>query len=219
MLADHIAWTFVPTESVLAFGMHLFGRLTAPIMCFFIAEGYVHTTNLRKYFIRMAVFSVISGWAYGFYESGGKLGYHGFGMIYTLFLGLIAIHVWNQKQLMTGLRIVLIVILCFFSLLGDWPIMGILWPLFFYIYRDDNHKKYVSFSIVGVLEASSFIFMYWGDWSMVIAMLCQFGVLLAIPVLSCYNGQLGKYKGMKWLFYIFYPAHLIAITLIRIMII
>ncbi len=217
MLTDHIAWAFVPTESVLAFCMHVFGRLTAPIMCFFIAEGYVHTRNLGKYFLRMAIFGVISSWAYGFYESGGSMAFYGFGMIYTLFLGLLAIHVWNKSDWIVGLRVLLIAVLCICSLFGDWPIMGILWPLYFYFYRDDNRKKYMAFSIIAVLELFSFIFMNWGDWSMAIAMLCQFGVLLAVPLLSCYNGQLGKWKGMKWLFYIFYPAHLIILGLISMM--
>ena len=219
MLTDHIAWTFVPTESVLAFCMHVFGRLTAPIMCFFIAEGYVHTRNLAKYFTRMGIFAIISAGAYSFYESGGKIGIFEFGMIYTLFLGLLAIHVWNQKQWITGLRVVLIIVFCLLSLYGDWPIMGILWPLYFYIYRDDNRKKYIAFSIIAVLESSSFIFMNWGNWPKVIAMLCQFGVLLVIPILQRYNEQLGKYKGMKWLFYVFYPAHLMIITLIRMLLV
>ncbi len=217
MLVDHIAWTFVPTESVTAFLMHTFGRLTAPIMCFFIAEGYCHTRNLGKYVMRLAVFSVISSWAYSFYESGGTMQFYGFGMIYTLFLGLLAIHVWNQREWLTGIRILLIGILCICSLLGDWPMVGVLWPLFFYIYRDDAKKKFTSFSIVGALEASTFVVMFWGNWGMVLAMLCQFAVLLAVPILKCYNGELGKHRGMKWLFYIFYPLHLIILGLISLM--
>lgn len=35
----------------------------------------------------------------------------------------------------------------------------------------------------------------------------QWFSLLAIPLLMLYNGQRGKWK-LKYLFYIFYPAHL-----------
>ena len=35
-------------------------------------------------------------------------------------------------------------------------------------------------------------------------------VLLAILPLALYNGQRGKWN-LKWLFYIYYPAHLVAI--------
>lgn len=44
----------------------------------------------------------------------------------------------------------------------------------------------------------------------------QMAVALAIPVLYLYNGQKGKWNGMKWLFYVYYPVHLIILGLIRI---
>ncbi len=40
---------------------------------------------------------------------------------------------------------------------------------------------------------------------------------LSIPLLFQYNGERGKWKGMKWLFYIYYPAHLVVIGIIRIL--
>ena len=42
MTLDHIAYTFVPPESTATYIMRLFGRITAPLMCFFIAEGFRH---------------------------------------------------------------------------------------------------------------------------------------------------------------------------------
>ena len=44
----------------------------------------------------------------------------------------------------------------------------------------------------------------------------QMCVALAIPLLHSYNGKLGKWKGMKWFFYLYYPLHLILCGLIRI---
>lgn len=44
----------------------------------------------------------------------------------------------------------------------------------------------------------------------------QLGVILLYPLLKQYNGQKGKAKWMKWFFYIYYPAHLILVGLIRI---
>ena len=60
MVVDHTAWGFVEFMSPLGQIMHLFGRLTLPIMCFFVAEGYRHTSNLKKYILRMAVFALIT---------------------------------------------------------------------------------------------------------------------------------------------------------------
>lgn len=39
---------------------------------------------------------------------------------------------------------------------------------------------------------------------------------LTIPILAQYNGGRGKWKGMKWFFYGYYPAHLVIVGIIRI---
>lgn len=218
MLIDNITWTFVPTDTVLAFVLHLIGRTAAPIMCFFLVEGYCHTKNLGKYFLRLAIFSLISSYAYAFYESGGDFEFYGFGMIYTLFLGLLAIHIWNQTEWLYGIRILLVAIVCIASMMGDWPVVGVLWPLFLFIFREDEKKKYLSFAIIGCLSALSFQIVYFGNGRMMLAQLCQFGVLLAIPLLKCYNGELGsRNKAGKWLFYIFYPLHLLIIGMVSLL--
>ena len=60
MLIDHLAWAFVPLDTPLAQGMHTVGRLTAPIMAYFLAEGYVHTRSFRRYALRLGVFALLS---------------------------------------------------------------------------------------------------------------------------------------------------------------
>ncbi len=40
--------------------------------------------------------------------------------------------------------------------------------------------------------------------------------LRSLPNLRLYNGERGRLKGMKWFFYIYYPAHLFIIGIIRI---
>ena len=44
----------------------------------------------------------------------------------------------------------------------------------------------------------------------------QMFTFFTIPILKQYNGERGKWKGMKWLFYIYYPAHLVIIGIVRI---
>ena len=44
----------------------------------------------------------------------------------------------------------------------------------------------------------------------------QMFTFLTIPILAQYNGQRGSWKGMKWFFYVYYPAHLVVIGLIRV---
>ncbi|QFJ56197.1 hypothetical protein FXF36_04845 [Pseudobutyrivibrio xylanivorans] len=45
----------------------------------------------------------------------------------------------------------------------------------------------------------------------------QLFVCLTNPLLKAYNGQRGNMRNMKYLFYIYYPAHLILCGIIRIL--
>ncbi len=58
MTIDHLTWTLVPGNSRVwwAIALHLIGRLTAPIMWFFIAEGYHYTRDKKKYAARRTEF-------------------------------------------------------------------------------------------------------------------------------------------------------------------
>ncbi|MGN0551327.1 MAG: TraX family protein [Acutalibacteraceae bacterium] len=215
MLTDHLAWAFVSTASFEGQLMHTVGRLATPIMCMLIAEGYHHTRNLKKYVIRMAVFAAVSAFAYSFFESGGHITYKGMGVIYTLLLGLISIIIWNTDMISTPAKVLSVALLCVLSLQGDWPIMGVLWPLCFAVFRDNKKAQIISFLVIAILEAviiNAKTIMHIPElwW----AKTFQFGVLFVIPILMLYNGKLGGRRGGKWFFYIFYPAHLLALGLI-----
>ena len=68
MTVDHLTWVFFPGYNTAwyALALHLFGRITAPTMWFFVAEGYYHTRNVKKYDARLFILSVISHFAYCF---------------------------------------------------------------------------------------------------------------------------------------------------------
>ena len=47
MVVDHTAIVFVPDSFPAMWLLRMIGRMTAPIMCYFIAEGYYYTSNLK----------------------------------------------------------------------------------------------------------------------------------------------------------------------------
>ena len=60
MVFDHCMVVFIPHDLAIYEVLRMPGRLTAPIMCFLIAEGYYHTSNLWRYMKRLFVMAVIS---------------------------------------------------------------------------------------------------------------------------------------------------------------
>ena len=67
MTLDHIAFTFVPSGTALHYILHMIGKTTAPIMCYFLAKGFRYTHDRKKYFIRLLLFAAISQPVYYIY--------------------------------------------------------------------------------------------------------------------------------------------------------
>ena len=107
--------------------------------------------------------------------------------------------------------IITLLILSAFS--ADWSSIAVLAILEMYKKRGDlkgQMKEMILFvSIYGLV---SFFFV-----SKVYALVLV-GVLLVYPVLKLYNGEKGRAVWMKWFFYIYYPAHLVIVGIIRILV-
>lgn len=231
MLIDHIAWAFVPFSSVLGQIMHFIGRFTAPMMCYFIAEGYFYTRNVKKYIVRIGIFAVISQIPFVVAEKltapplmmiDGKLWINpellvpSFNVMFTLLLGLVALLLWNIKIIEKPLRIMIVISLCFISLSGDWMCFTVLWILFFGIYRNDNKGKWISYYCIALSSMTIVITtnilgglpLWQNFW--------QAGLLFPPFILMLHNGEKGSNTPFhKWFFYIFYPLHLLIIGIIK----
>lgn len=221
MLIDHIAWAFVPTASLPGQIMHFIGRLTAPTMAYFVAEGYFYTHSIKKYVLRMGVFALLS-WApfvyfeYGCWPITVQSGYVRilpyFGVIYTLFLGLLAICLWDSAKCPRWCKSLGIIGLCVISIVGDWAFFNVLWCLVLYVYREKPRQKWIAFSAVGLVCCLPILWQRpW--WSF----LFMIGIFMAPFLMQFgYNGEPGSKRAIhKWFFYIFYPLHLLFLGWLR----
>lgn len=206
MFADHFTWLLLPgaNESPLAIGMHLFGRLTAPIMWYFIAEGMIHTRNRERYLLRLLVFGLVSMGAYQF-----AFGIPMLGAILPLFSGAAMVYLLDKVE-NRFVAVVAIVALYVLTQNGDFGVVAPL-AILRMAQRDTKKSKLIelAFAMIAYL-----IFRSWMNWGDSMAYnLMPFGMLLALPVIGLYDGRPQPRK--TDLFYYAYPAHLIIIGFIR----
>jgi hypothetical protein len=226
MLTDHIGWAFVSSDTPIAeFAVHFIGRLTAPLMCFFIAEGFYHTRNVKKYALRLLGLSVISHVPYVLFvilSNGQELPLsvkdyfiYGTSSMMTYFLGLLALMVWHDEIMLKFTKIAVIAVLGFFCLFCDWGYITFLWILSFGLLRHKGFKYQIAaFAVV----AAGYVI---SDGMATVYALYPVGVFGVIPLLLMYNGERGRRgqssKLSKWFFYALYPAHLLILDLILIL--
>lgn len=227
MTVDHIAWAMFdgyPTAPLPIF-MHIIGRLTCPIMCYFIAEGYHYTKNINKYTFRLFAFAFISHFAYIFasnafvdFKSFIPFYYGDFlnqtSVMWSLAWGLVMLRIADSKKVKLTCKVLLVILICIITLPSDWSCIASLCIMAIGTNRD-NLKKQMAWMIFYVALYS---LVYFFAIDKVYGVL-QMGVILSIPIIAMYNGSRGKNekinKFMKWFFYIFYPAHLFVIGLIN----
>ena len=206
MTIDHIAYVFVPPDSVLYFIMRIIGRLTAPLMAFLLVEGFHHTRNRRRYLGRLLVFALISQPFYSLMISGSL------NVMYTFAVSLIMLGIVDNKRINVCVKVILSGLCLMLSLLGDWAYWIPIWCLMFYKFRGNFKYQAIAFGLVSAIMTMHQI-MSFGIGNTIFFV--QFGVLLSLIPMSMYNGKRGGQAKNKVFnaisergAYIYYPLHL-----------
>lgn len=220
MTVDHLTWAFFPgTQAVwYVFALHIIGRLTAPIMWFFIAEGCFYTRNIWKYAGRLFLFALISHFAYNFAFgipflpfSNGSF-FNQTGVMWSLAWAVVLIAIQRDERVPKWVKIIAIPIICVITFPSDWSCIAVMCPFFLYQHRG-NFKAQALDIVIWTLMYAAVYFIFFDKLYGIL----QLFTFLTIPILARYNGERGKkIPGMKWGFYIYYPAHLVIIGIIRI---
>lgn len=220
MLLNHIGHMFLtrgtPTYEIL----EDIGFFTAPVMCYFLVEGYGYTRSKFQYGLRLFLFALLSQIPFQL-----AFGNKGLNMIFTLFCCFLILVV-QEKILSPLLQIALCVLLTMATVIADWPLVA---PIFTIMLANGmgNRKKLAcgfgaAYLLFAILNTQNYMFGEQGDWTLYAvchAALSGLGILAAgAAVLFFYNGERAQ-KGRdfaKWFFYIFYPAHLLVLYFIKI---
>lgn len=228
MTVDHIAWAVFPgyPAAPLPVVMHLIGRITCPVMCYFIAEGFHYTRDVRKYTARLFIFAVISHFAYIF-ASNDYVDLHSFipfyygsvlnqtSVMWSLAWGLVMLRAANSEKLSQGAKVAAVLLICLVSFPADWSCIAALCVMAFGMNRGKLRVQAFWLVLYTAMYAAVYFFALDRLYGLI-----QMGVVLALPVIALYNGQRGKNarvnRFMKWFFYIYYPAHLFVIGLLSV---
>ncbi len=201
MLADHIGMILLPQIKIL----RIIGRLAFPVFAYMVGEGFIHTRNRGRYFLQMLGLAAVC--QIGLYVATGSLlqcVIVSFSLSVAVMSGIAYFR--ERKTLLSatvpiaiGAAVLFIVVLLPKLLPGtdfavDYGLPGILIPIT--VYCAPNRT-----------------------WKLILTTLCliargldlggiQWFSLLAVLLLMCYNGQRGS-RRLKYLFYIFYPLHLV----------
>ena len=227
MTVDHVAWVLFPGYQIgiVPIVMHIIGRITCPIMCFFVAEGYHHTKNVKRYTNRLFLFSFISHFAYVYFSleyvdwrSFIPFYYGDFlnqtSVLWALAWGLVMLRVTDSKKIKEPAKYLIIILICLLSFPADWSCIASLCILAFGTNRN-NLKKQMLWMVFYVAIYSV---VYFFAIDKVYALL-QMAVILAVPFLWLYSGKKSNSQRLngviKYFFYLYYPLHLFVLGFVK----
>ncbi|MER2063677.1 MAG: TraX family protein, partial [Alkalibacterium sp.] len=58
MFVDHFSRVITEEGTATSWGLHLFGRLAAPLIAYLVAEGHHYTSDKQAYATRLFIFAV-----------------------------------------------------------------------------------------------------------------------------------------------------------------
>lgn len=203
MLIDHVGLLLFPQVRWL----RIIGRLAYPIFAYMIAEGCRYTKHRTRYLLQMGGLALVCQLVYYFAQDSLYQC-----ILVTFTLSIVTVYAIDNfrkhKGVFSGALAILVfgaVIYACYVLPGklpgtdfgiDYGFLGIMLPVVIYLVPDKRGKV---FAAAAVLVAMS------GRWGNI-----QWYALFALPLLLLYNENRGK-ANLKYLFYIFYPAHLVAL--------
>ena len=204
MLADHIGVIFFPDVEL----FRIAGRLAYPIFAYMIGEGCSHTHNKKRYITNLIVVALVCQGAYFMYERSLDM------CIMVTFSLSVALAFCVQRAQcaevleqrifrfaeLGGAIVGVWLANIYFDI--DYGFWGCIIPVLPLLLTNSRlYTKLVIFGVGLVVLASEYGGVQWYS-------------LLALPLLALYNGKRGRYN-LKYFFYIFYPAHLLALELIK----
>ena len=189
--------------------MRAIGRISFPIFCFLLIEGFMHTHDVKKYALNLGIFALVSEIPFDLAFAGKPFYLDYQNVFFTLFIGLVMMiflqkidskaqkdaGAWQRANWKVSVgKLLVIVAACAVATLlkTDYSAMGILTIVLMYNMR--KNKMYC----IGI-----------GCAVLALLSLNEITCFLAMIPVHFYNGKRGL--NLKYPFYAFYPVHLLVL--------
>lgn len=210
MTADHAGYIYADVLPTWAFYACLVvGGVTFPVMAFLITEGYRHTSDVRRYALRLFIFALIAQAPFWFF-----LG-HCLNVLFTLLIGLVLLYLDHTMENRSLFALAVVAGLAL-SMLCDWPVIGPIAVLLFSHMRDRKHGTAMACWIIAALVVIMMLPYYIPTRApLYLAGIGGglFGGLVTALLLPRYQGRRGL--SLKYFFYVYYPAHIAVLGLVH----
>lgn len=226
MTLNHIANVVTELSPLLREVMLDIGYFTAVTMCYFLVEGYQHTHSKKKYAQRLFVFALISQIPYQI-----ALERLALNMMFTLFICflILAVKEYVRQPAMKALAITVLILCTWYS---DWGLTAPVFTLLFAWSGENRKKTALAYGAALLLFCGRnfytfymYAYQYIGREALGYALPRALGTSVGIlasgtVILFLYNREKspGSGKFGKWFFYVYYPVHLAALALLRMII-
>ena len=197
MIIDHVGCVFFP-DSLL---WRMIGRLAMPIYGYFIAAGYMHTSDIGRYIKRIVLIAIISQLPFMLLFNIRKLN-----MCFAWLLSLLIIYGIDKRNYRVLAFAVIITALTLLTISIDYSYYGICIPILFYIRNKSNafFKDILLFFGIIIL-------------ALPFRNAVQCLAVLAFPIIVVaekYNVTRITDTAVKRCYQWFYPAHMVALLII-----
>lgn len=223
MLCDHLWATIIPGNDWLT----CIGRIAFPIFAFLIVEGYFHTHNLKKYVGRLFLFAIISEIPFNLLMGSSFFYPIHQNVLWTFLIGIVLIH-WNEKvkkknncllRIIVGMVSIILAFILGLLFMVDYYQAGVITVLVFYFFRGRKWWNFLAqflllvYINIEILSGYSYEIHLFGNTYYLVRQ--GFALFAFIPI-WLYRGKQGPYnKVIKYIYYAFYPVHLLFLVLIR----
>lgn len=221
MVLDHIS-IFVSPH--LAGIFHLITRPVAPIFGYLAMEGYIHTGDRKKYLLRLYISAAImflGSYLINSYVISNPEFYIHNNIFFTLALGVTALLIYDKVQLNYNkflgiiLLTTIIVIAMYFA---EGGVFVVPFMLIAFVMKDKPKVRNTLFITLSIIMIPS-VWQNLGNFNDSLNLFFTNSDVLmfamSLPFIYIYNGERGKNTTFtKYLFYVFYPAHIWLINIL-----